>query len=183
MKTAGHAHRNAAPRRARAKFHLREHRRAARASRCSGNFSAPIKLKGQSRERLAFLAAQGHRPLQPLGRAPAIRHRRAAGRRGRAPGRASHSRWMTGCARPSPPRCTMPRATRPSPPKRCSCPLKSLLADEMEVVDPDAIHAVREAARTPWARHCRTEFNASLRGFRPAPRRPMFPAPPWPAAR
>ena len=40
-----------------------------------------------------------------------------------------------------------PRPIRPSPPRRWSLPGEAYLADQQEIVDPDALHAARQAAR------------------------------------
>jgi aminopeptidase N len=128
------------------------------------NFSAPVKLKGQTRERLAFLAAKdsdlfnrwdalqqyasivlleavaAHQAGAPFTLDAGLRDAIAATLRdaGRDPAFAAEAVLL---------------------------PAETLLADQMDIVDPQAIHAVREAARRALGEALRAEFTATLTRF------------------
>ena len=128
------------------------------------NFSAPVKLKGQGRERLAFLAAkdtdpfnrwdalqqyativlleavQGQQMGQPFALDEGLREAIAATLRdaARDPAFAAEALLLPG---------------------------ESLLADAMDVVDPDAIRDVREATRKALGLALQAEFAAAYASF------------------
>jgi aminopeptidase N len=128
------------------------------------NFSAPVKLKGQTRERLAFLAAKdtdlfnrwdalqqyatlvlldavaGHQRGEALPLDAGLREAVAATLRdaARDPAFAAEALILPG---------------------------ESLLADAMTVVDPDAIHFVREATRRALGETLRAEFLSAYKNF------------------
>ena len=128
------------------------------------NFSAPINLKGQTRERLAFLAAKdsdlfnrwdalqqyaslvlldavkAHQSGQAFALDSGLRDAIAATMRDAAsdPAFAAEAILLPG---------------------------ESLLADRMDVVDPDAIRAVREAARAALGESLRAEFSEAYNTF------------------
>ncbi|HQT63448.1 MAG: aminopeptidase N [Acidocella sp. 20-57-95] len=128
------------------------------------NFSAPVKLLGQSRARLAFLAAHDtdlfnrwdalqryatlclldaiadHQAGKPFVLDRALQDAIANILRGAAhdPAFAAEALILPG---------------------------ESLLADEMSVVDPDAIHAVRLATRAALGKALKAEFTAAMAAF------------------
>ena len=128
------------------------------------NFSAPVKLQGQSRERLAFLAAkdtdlfnrwdalqqyatlvlldavQAHQAGQPFTLDAGLLEATAATLRdaARDPAFAAEALLL---------------------------PAETLLADAMSIVDPDAIRFVREAARRALGEALREEFFAAYAHF------------------
>lgn len=127
-------------------------------------FSAPVKLKGQSRERLAFLAAhdtdlfnrwdalQQYASLVLLD-AVAAHQAGAAFTLDQGLLAAIAATLKTAAADPA------------FAAEALLLPTESLLADDMAVVDPDAIHFVREAARTALGQALRAEFAAAYDGF------------------
>jgi aminopeptidase N len=114
-------------------------------------FSAPVKLKGQSPARLAFLAAKDSDlfnrwdALQQYAIAVLL-DAVAAHQAGQA--FRLDNGLQTAFAAILAEAARDPAFTAEALP----LPAESLLADEMEVVDPDAIHAVREAARAALGR-------------------------------
>ncbi|MDE1896719.1 MAG: aminopeptidase N, partial [Rhodospirillales bacterium] len=128
------------------------------------HFSAPVKLKGQSRERLAFLAAHdsdlfnrwdalqqyatavllegvaAHQVGQPFTLDEGLKEAIAATLRDAAQDPAFAAEALV-------------------------LPMESLLADEMKPVDPTAIHAIRQAARKALGQALRAEFLAAYEAF------------------
>ena len=127
-------------------------------------FSAPVKLKGVPLERLKFLAIHDTEPFArweagPAGRGPhPARPDRGHPPRRHAGGARSRSRRGDaadpGRRRPRPGLCR-----RGAEPARA----KAFLADQLTVVDVDAIHAAREAARGAIGAALAAEFAGSLR--------------------
>ncbi len=127
-------------------------------------FSAPVKLKGLSRERLAFLAAhdtdlfnrwdalQQYASLVLL---EAVAAHQAGGGFGLDQGLLEAMAATIGAAARDPAFAA----------EALLLPAESLLADDMAQVDPDAIHAVREAARTALGQALMAEFKAVYAGF------------------
>jgi aminopeptidase N len=128
------------------------------------NFSAPVKLQGLSRARLAFLAAKDTDPfnrwdsLQQYASAVLL-DQVAAFQDGAAfqldDGlRDAVADLLRGAA-----------ADPAFAAEAILLPSESLLADQMDLVDPDAIHAVRQAARAALGRALRADFAAALQNF------------------
>ncbi len=146
------------------------------------NFSAPIKLKGQTRERLAFLAAQGHAICSIAGmrcsNTPRIVLLEAVAAHQAGAAFALDAGLRDAIA------ATLRDAERDPAfaAEAVLLPAETLLADQMEIVDPQAIRAVREAARRALGEALRAEFTAASRASA-RPTRRIFPAPPLPAAR
>ena len=147
---------------------LRLRRRAARARCLRSRAISPrrsIVNYDYDERSLTHLMAHDTRPVQPLGGGPAAGDAtHAARRRGRAR-RAAHSA-RPGIVRRSVRRaCSPTRARDPAfAAEALSLPSEGFLAEQMDVVDPDAIHAVRIAlARTARASCCAT---SCLRAYR-----------------
>jgi aminopeptidase N len=128
------------------------------------NFSAPIKLKGLSRDRLAFLAAQD---TDLFNRWDALQQYAtqilleaiAAHQQGAAYALDAGLRDAVAAI-------LQDAKTDPAfAAEALLLPGESLLADQMDVVDPDAIHAVRDATRAALGTALRTEFNAAYEAF------------------
>jgi aminopeptidase N len=128
------------------------------------NFSAPVRLQGMMRERLAFLAASDTDPfnrwdsLQQYATA-ALLDQITAFRDGAAFELDVGLRDAV---------AALLRGARADPAFAAEAillPSESLLADEMDVVDPDAIHAVRQAARAALGRALHAEFTAAMEMF------------------
>ena len=128
------------------------------------NFSAPVKLLGQSRERLRFLSAHD---TDLFNRWDALQQYAilvlldaiAAWQQGEAFWLDSGlSEAIAGILREAEhdPAFAAEALVLPS---------ESLLADSMEVVDPDAIHAVREATREALGQALKARFEAALAVF------------------
>ncbi|MBB5372020.1 aminopeptidase N [Acidocella aromatica] len=123
-------------------------------------FSAPIKLKGQSRERLAFLAAKDTDlfnrwdALQQYATAVLLEAVAAHqdGQVFRLDDGLLEAIAATLREAPRDPAFTA---------EALLLPAESLLADEMGVVDPDAIHAVREATRAALGEALRDRLNST----------------------
>ena len=127
-------------------IYFREHRLGSRCPRCSGISLRPIKLKGQTRERLAFLAAkdtdlfnrwdalQQYASIVLLEAVAA--HQAGAAFKLDAGLRDAIAATLRGAERD-------PAFAA----EALILPGETLLADQMDMVDPQAIHAVREAAR------------------------------------
>ncbi len=122
-------------------------------------FSAPVKLAGYDRAQLGFLAAHdtdgfsrweaGHEyAIQALLEAIAAHQRHEAFR--------ADSRLLQAMEAA----LDHAEASPALAAELLALPSKSVLADRMAVVDPDAIHAVREAARLAIGRHLRARFAA-----------------------
>jgi aminopeptidase N len=128
------------------------------------NFSAPVKLKGQSRERLAFLAAHDSdlfnrwdalQQYAALVLAEAVRaHQKGAAFTLDEGLRAALAGVLAAADRD--PAFAAEALMLPS---------ESALADEMDVMDPDAIHAVRRAARAALGAALAGELNAAYARF------------------
>ncbi len=118
------------------------------------HFSAPIKLKGQSHERLAFLAAH---ETDMFNRWDALQQYAGLVLRDAVAAPRKFS-LDAGLARAF--AATLARAADDPAfaAEALVLPAESLLADEMDKVDPAAIHAVRQAARRALGLHCRAEF-------------------------
>jgi len=128
------------------------------------DFSAPIRLKGQSRERLAFLAAHDtdlFNRWDALQQYATIVLLEAVAARQAGANFALDEGLLEAIA------ATLAAASRDPAfaAEALLLPTESLLADEMKQVDPDAIHAVREATRAALGRELGTEFAAAYDGF------------------
>ncbi len=128
------------------------------------DFSAPVRLKGQSRERLAFLAAHDTDlfnrwdALQQYATAVLL-EAVAAHQMGKA--------FTLDVGLLDAVTVTLRDAARDAAfaAEALLLPGESLLADEVAVVDPVAIHAVREAARAALGTALRAEFTAAYAQF------------------
>jgi aminopeptidase N len=128
------------------------------------NFSAPIKLLGQSRERLRFLSAHDTDlfnrwdSLQQYA-TQTLLDAIAAQQQGKIfvldAGLQEAIAGILGQAENDPAFAA----------EALALPSESLLADGMEVVDPDAIHAVRTATRAALGKALRPQFEATLAAF------------------
>ncbi|HVE20428.1 MAG TPA: aminopeptidase N [Acidocella sp.] len=128
------------------------------------NFSAPVKLKGQGRERLAFLAAKDTDPFNrwdALQQYATIVLLEAVKRQQMGQEFALDQGLLEAIA------ATLRDAARDPAfaAEALLLPGESLLADAMDVVDPDAIHDVREAARKGLGLALQTEFAAAYAAF------------------
>ncbi len=128
------------------------------------NFSAPIKLKGQTRETLAFLAAHDS---DLFNRWDALQNYASIVLQDAI---AAHQRGATfqldaGLLEAI--AATLQAADRDPAfaAEAILLPGESLLGDQMEVVDPAAIHAVREAARIALGTALREKFTAAYKTF------------------
>ncbi|OYY05490.1 MAG: aminopeptidase N [Acidocella sp. 35-58-6] len=128
------------------------------------NFSAPVKLLGQSRERLAFLAAHD---TDLFNRWDALqRYATLCLLDAIAEYQADKPFVLDAALKDAIARILTNAAQDPAfAAEAILLPGESLLADEMSVVDPDAIHAVRNAARAALGTALRTEFSAAIREF------------------
>jgi aminopeptidase N len=128
------------------------------------NFSAPVKILGQSRERLAFLAAHDNDPFNrwdalqsyaSLVLLDAIADRQA--------GRAFvlDDGLLTAMA------ATLAAADADPAfaAEALMLPAENLLADQMDVVDPEAIRAVYEAARAALGHSLQAQWDAAYERF------------------
>jgi aminopeptidase N len=127
-------------------------------------FSAPVKLKGQTRERLAFLAAHDSdlfnrwdalQQYATLVLLEAIRAHQA----GAAFDLDSGLRDAIAATLADAPRDPAFAA------EAMLLPAESLLAEEMDVVDPDAIRAVREATRAALGTALHVQFHQAYLAF------------------
>jgi aminopeptidase N len=128
------------------------------------NFSAPVKLKGQGRERLAFLAAKDTDPFNrwdALQQYATIVLLEAVKRQQMGQEFALDQGLLDAVA------ATLRDAARDPAfaAEALLLPGESLLADAMDVVDPDAIRDVREAARKGLGLALQTEFAAAYVAF------------------
>ncbi len=128
------------------------------------NFSAPVKLRGQGRERLAFLAAKDTDPFNrwdALQQYATIVLLEAVGQQQLGQPFALDQGLLEAVA------ATLRGAARDPAfaAEALLLPGESLLADAMDVVDPDAIHAVREAVRTALGLALQAEFAAAYAAF------------------
>ena len=123
-------------------------------------FSAPVKLAGVSRERLRFLATHDTDPFvrwesgQHYATAVLLDLVAAARRAARWP-------WTRGWWRPRRRCWRAPMPTGSSPPRPWRCPSEAFVADQMEVADPDAIHAAREFLRAELGRRLAPALRAT----------------------
>ena len=136
-------------------------------------FSAPVMLQVRLHRRRAH-ASDGarQRRLQPLGSRPAAGAQRSCcaasqgssgGRQPEFPGRASRDAFA---------RVLADGARDPAfAAEALSLPSEGYIAEQMDVVDPDAIHAVRVALRRYLARALRRRVARGLSRFRRAPAR------------
>jgi aminopeptidase N len=128
------------------------------------NFSAPVKLKGQGRERLAFLAAKD---TDPFNRWDALQHYativllEAVQRQQMGQPFALDQGLLEAIAATLRDAACDPAFAA----EALLLPGESLLADAMDVVDPDAIRSVREAARRALGLALRAEFSAAYAAF------------------
>jgi len=123
------------------------------------NFSAPVKLKGQSRERLAFLAAKD---TDLFNRWDALQQYASAALLEAVAAHQAGRIFQLDAGLQNAIAATLRQAPRDQAftAEALILPSESLLADEMAVVDPDAIHAVREAARATLGAALRDRFNS-----------------------
>jgi aminopeptidase N len=127
-------------------------------------FSAPVKLLGQSRERLAFLAAKD---TDLFNRWDALQQYATSVL---LDGIAAHQKGEAFKLDPALTEAIagILRAAGEDPAFAAEAiilPGESLLADAMDVVDPDAIHAVRDAARAALGETLRDDFIAAVQTF------------------
>ena len=128
------------------------------------NFSAPIKLKGQSRERLAFLAAKDtdlFNRWDALQQYATIVLLEAVTRQQMGQGFTLDEGLRDAVA------ATLSDAARDPAfaAEALLLPGESLLADAMDIVDPDAIRLVREATRKALGLALRAEFATAYATF------------------
>ena len=128
------------------------------------HFSAPIKLKGQSRERLAFLAAHDS---DLFNRWDALQqYATAVLLDGVAAQQAGLNFTLDSGLKEAIAATLRDAAQDPAfAAEALVLPMESLLADEMKIVDPDAIHAVRQATRQALGKALRAEFQAAYEAF------------------
>jgi aminopeptidase N len=128
------------------------------------NFSAPVKLQGQSRERLAFLAAHDtdmfNRWDSLQSYATIVLLEAIAGfQQGKAFALDAGLRDAV---------AAILRDAETDPAfaaEAIALPSESLLADAMDVVDPDAIHEIRNAARAALGAALKADFSAAAEKF------------------
>jgi aminopeptidase N len=127
-------------------------------------FSAPVKLKGQSRERAAFLAAHD---TDLFNRWDALQQYATAVLLDAVAAHQAGQIFTLDAGLLDAIAATLRDAQRDPAfaAEALLLPGEGLLADEMQVVDPDAIHAVREAARAALGNALRTEFAAAYAQF------------------
>ncbi len=127
-------------------------------------FSAPIRLKGADRERLAFLAAHD---TDLFNRWDALQQYASIVLLEAVAAHQAGAEFTLDEGLRTAIAATL--ATAAADPAFAAeallLPTESLLADDMAVVDPDAIHAVREAARAALGRALHAEFAATYDGF------------------
>jgi aminopeptidase N len=128
------------------------------------NFSAPVKLLGQSRERLAFLAAHDtdlFNRWDSLQSYASIVLLEAI-----AAHQAGEAFVLDEGLREAVAGILADAARDPAfAAEALALPSESLLADAMDVVDPDAIHAVRNAARAALGAALKAEFAGAVAAF------------------
>jgi aminopeptidase N len=128
------------------------------------DFSAPIKLKGLSRVRLAFLAAHD---TDLFNRWDALQQYASLVLRDAVAAHQAGQNFTLDQGLLEAIAATLQAASRDAAfaAEALLLPTESLLADDMTVVDPDAIHAVREATRGALGRALAAEFAAAYDGF------------------
>ncbi len=121
------------------------------------HFSAPVKLKGQSRERLAFLAAHD---TDPFNRWDALQQYATAALLEAVAARQAGADFTLDEGLRAAIAATLEEAAEDPAfaAETVSLPQESLLADEMEIADPDAIHAARAAARQALGQGLKAKF-------------------------
>ncbi len=121
------------------------------------NFSAPVKLKGQSRERLAFLAAKDS---DLFNRWDALQQYATLVLLDAAKAHQAGESFVLDEGLKNAIAATIGEAERDRAfaAEAVLLPGEALLGEEMEIVDPDAIRAVREAARAALGHALHTEF-------------------------
>jgi len=128
------------------------------------NFSAPIKLQGQSRDRLAFLAAKD---TDLFNRWDALQQYATLVLLDAVKTHQSGKPFTLDPGLLTAIRATLADAVRDPAfaAEALILPAESLLADAMDVVDPDAIRAVREATRTALGLELWGEFSEAYEHF------------------
>ncbi|MDE1906023.1 MAG: aminopeptidase N, partial [Rhodospirillales bacterium] len=128
------------------------------------HFSAPVKLKGQSRERLAFLAAHDS---DLFNRWDALQqYATTVLLEAVATHQAGHGFTLDEGLKEAIAATLRDAAQDPAfAAEALVLPMESLLADEMKPVDPTAIHAIRQAARQALGQALRAEFQAAYEAF------------------
>ncbi|HYP62766.1 MAG TPA: aminopeptidase N [Acidocella sp.] len=128
------------------------------------DFSAPVKLKGQSRPRLAFLAAHD---TDLFNRWDALQQYASAALLDEVAAQQKGRDFSLDAGLLEAIKATLATAVRDPAfaAEALLLPTESLLADEMAVVDPDAIHQVREAARHALGRALNEDFAAAYERF------------------
>ena len=128
------------------------------------NFSAPIKLKGQTRERLAFLAAKD---TDLFNRWDALQQYAGIVLLEAVAAHQAGAAFKLDTGLRDAIAATLRDAQRDPAfaAEALILPGETLLADQMDVVDPQAIRAVREAARRALGEALRTEFTAAYAHF------------------
>ncbi len=128
------------------------------------HFSAPIKLKGQSRERLAFLAAHDS---DLFNRWDALQqYATAVLLDGVAAHQAGQAFTLDAGLKDAIAATLRDAARDPAfAAEALVLPMESLLADEMKTADPDAIHALRQATRKALGQALKAEFQAAYEAF------------------
>ncbi|GAN80275.1 aminopeptidase N [Acidocella aminolytica] len=128
------------------------------------HFSAPVKLKGQSRARLAFLAAHDS---DLFNRWDALQQYASAVLLDSVATHQIGQPFTLDEGLKDAIAATLRDATRDPAfaAEALILPMESLLADDMTVVDPDAIHLVREAARKALGQALSAEFHAVYEQF------------------
>ncbi|WP_298225818.1 aminopeptidase N [Acidocella sp.] len=128
------------------------------------HFSAPIKLKGQSRERLAFLAAHDS---DSFNRWDALQQYATAILLDNIAAYQAGLSFTLDMGLKEAIAATLRDAAQDPAfaAEALALPMETLLADEMQIVDPDAIHAVRQAARQALGQALTPEFQAAYEAF------------------
>jgi aminopeptidase N len=128
------------------------------------NFSAPIVLKGQTRERLAFLAAKD---TDLFNRWDALQQYASLVLLDAVKAHQSGAPFTLDTGLRDAIAATLRDATQDPAfaAEAILLPAESLLADQMEIIDPDALHDVREAARAALGRALHAEFTAAYAHF------------------
>jgi aminopeptidase N len=128
------------------------------------NFSAPVKLKGQGRERLAFLAAKD---TDLFNRWDALQQYATIVLLEAVKRQQSGQAFMLDEGLREAVAATLRDAARDPAfaAEALLLPGESLLADEMDVVDPDAIRGVRELTRKALGLALQAEFGAAYATF------------------
>ncbi|MDE1883876.1 MAG: DUF3458 domain-containing protein, partial [Rhodospirillales bacterium] len=128
------------------------------------HFSAPIKLKGQSRERLAFLAAHD---TDLFNRWDALQQYASAVLLENVEAHQAGEPFTLDAGLKDAIVATLRDAAQDPAfaAEALILPMESLLADEMKIADPEAIHTVRQAARRALGQALQAEFQAVYEAF------------------